>query len=91
MSQDLDLNATYTPVPGCEVSHVPDGFVIYQTGTERIHYLNPSAAMIYELCAAGKNIVAIAAYLKKSFSLPEPPVVEVIDCVKGLMAQGLIR
>jgi hypothetical protein len=91
MSIELNLSATYTPSPACEISHVPDGFVVYQSSSERVHYLNPSAAMIYELCCAGKSIVAIATYLKETFLLPEPPVVEVIDCVKTFLAQGLIK
>jgi hypothetical protein len=84
-------DATYAQTPGCEVSHMPDGFVVYQVKEEKVHYLNPTAAMIYELCGTRLTVAGIAAYLQKSFSLPEPPMAEVVDCIDTLVAQRLIE
>jgi hypothetical protein len=84
-------DAIYVQTPGCEVSHMPDGFVVYQVKEEKVHYLNPTAAMIYELCGTRQSVTAIAAYLQKTFSLPEPPVAEVVDCIDSLVTQGLIE
>jgi hypothetical protein len=65
--------------------------VVYQVAKEKVHYLNPTAAMIYELCGAKVTVSGIAAYLQKTFSLPEPPMTEVVDCIDTLLAQRLIE
>jgi hypothetical protein len=84
-------NRTYAQTPGCEVSHVPDGFVIYQAKREKVHYLNPTAAMVYELCGTKLTVSDIAAYLGKTFSLPEPPLTEVSECIDSLVREGLVE
>jgi hypothetical protein len=90
MDKDLD-KLTYAQTPGCEVSHMPDGFVVYQVDKENVHYLNPSAAMIYELCGMKLTVRGIAVYLQNAFALPEPPLSEVIDCIDALVTQGLVE
>jgi hypothetical protein len=35
---------------GLDVDEVSDGYVIYQTGSDRVHYLNKTAAIVFELC-----------------------------------------
>ena len=84
-------DATYARTPGCEISHMPDGFVVYQAEKDKVHYLNPTAAMIYELCDAKLTASGIAAYLQRTFSLSEPPTAEVADCIDSLVKQGLIE
>jgi hypothetical protein len=84
-------NFTYTQTPGCETSHMPDGFVIYQSEKEKVHYLNPTASMIYELCGTKLTVSGIAAYLQETFALAEPPLTEVADCIDTLVTQGLIE
>jgi hypothetical protein len=84
-------DAIYAQTSGCEVSHMPDGFVVYQVKEEKVHYLNPTAAMIYELCGTRLAVSGIAAYLQKTYSLPEPPMAEVLDCIDTLVAQRLIE
>jgi len=90
MDKDLE-KLTYAQTPGCEVSHMPDGFVVYQVAKEKVHYLNPSAAMIYELCGTKLTVAGIAIYLQKAFALPEPPLSEVTDCIGALVTEGLIE
>ncbi len=90
MDKDPD-KLTYAQAAGCEVSHMPDGFVVYQAATEKVHYLNPTAAMIYELCGTKLTVADIVAYVQKTFALPEPPQSEVAECIGSLVAEGLIE
>jgi hypothetical protein len=90
MDKDI-TDRTYVQTPGCEVSHVPDGFVIYQANRDKVHYLNPTAAMVYELCGTTLTVPDIAAYLGNAFSLSEPPLAEVRDCIDSLVREGLIE
>lgn len=86
----FELAATFRQTSGCEVSQMSDGVVIYQTEKERVHYLNPTASVIYDLCGEGQSVKAIAAYLMDAFSLLEPPREEVTQCIGQLLTEGLI-
>lgn len=89
MSSEND--ARFRRTAGCEVSHMPDGYVIYQAEAEKVHYLNPTAAIVYELCETSQSAAAIAAFLQANFSLDEPPLAEVRACIENLVGEGLIE
>ena len=40
---------------GLDVNEVPDGYVIYQTEADRVHYLNKTAAIVFELCDGARG------------------------------------
>lgn len=87
----IDTTATFSLSPGCEVSQMSDGFVVYQAPLERVHYLNPTASLVYDLCAEGRSCGSIAAFLQDAFTLPEPPHGDVARCLDQLLSEGLIR
>jgi coenzyme PQQ synthesis protein D (PqqD) len=91
MPTDDAAKTTYVQTQGCEISHMPDGFVVYQVEQEKVHYLNPTAAMVYELCSTRLDATGMAKYLQSVFALPEPPLAEVTDCIDTLIKQGLIE
>jgi hypothetical protein len=70
---------------------MPDGVVIYHSETEKVHYLNPTAAIVYELCGTGQSLGQIAEYLKAAFTLADPPVNEVHRCIESLITERLIE
>ncbi|MEL6201199.1 MAG: PqqD family protein [Pseudomonadota bacterium] len=84
------IDDKYQPEEGLEVQHMPDGFVVYQPENEKVHYLNPTASIVFELCGAGQSKSAIAGYLQKAFSLDEPPLEQVDQCIADLLKQKLI-
>jgi hypothetical protein len=75
----------------CKTSRAGDSIVLYQAKTEKVHHLNPTAAMVYELCGAGKPLGEIARSVQIAFSLPEPPISDVWACVERFAAEGLIE
>jgi hypothetical protein len=75
----------------CETSHMPDGVVLYHAEAEKVHYLNPTAAIVYELCGSGQSLMQIADRLRASFMLPQAPLHEVQACIEQLVAEGLIE
>lgn len=86
-------NATidrFQAVEGLEVQHMPDGFVVYQSDTDKVHYLNPTAAIVYELSVAGQSKEEIATYLQETFSLETLPLDLVDECIGELLKQELI-
>ena len=63
---------------------------VYQPENEKVHYLNPTASIVFELCGAGQTKSAIASYLQQTFSLDELPLGLVDECIADLLKQELI-
>lgn len=84
-------NATFIHVEGCEAVETADGMVVYQTEIEKVHYLNPTAAIVFELCDGHQSKSVIAGFLQTTFELPEAPTKEVNTCIQNLLDEGVIR
>lgn len=75
---------------GLEVHEVADGLVVYQAEPQGVHYLNNSAAIVFQLCT-GKNTVAdIGGVFAGAFGLAESPIDLVEACVTDLRAKGIV-
>ncbi len=74
-----------------ELVEAGDGYVLYDEARDRVHFLNSTAAIIYELCEGGRGLLDIARELSDGFALDAPPVDEVERCLEGLAAENLIR
>ncbi len=80
-----------TAVEGLDVNEVSDGLVVYDTSTERVHYLNHTAAFILQLCDGTKPPSELAALLATAFGLDQPPIAEVTACLRQLTDEGLVQ
>ena len=76
---------------GLEVDEVEDGFVIFQPERDRVHYLNPTASLILELCDGTLTAAQIAELVAETFDLAAPPDEEVNEALATLEAEGLTR
>jgi hypothetical protein len=74
-----------------EVDEVEDGFVVYQPDRERVHYLNPTANLILELCDGTLTAAQIAELIAQTFDLAVPPSQEVDEALAKLEAEGLTQ
>ena len=85
------------PVPqprksdGLEIDQAEDGFVVYQPDRERVHYLNPTANLILELCDGTLTATQIAELIAQTFDLAVPPSQEVDEALAKLEAEGLTQ
>jgi hypothetical protein len=61
----------FAAVGDFEVSQVPDGFVIYDEANEQVHYLNPSAAVIYTLCDGKRTANEIVSFVADAYDLAD--------------------
>jgi hypothetical protein len=73
-----------------DVSELPDGYMVTDAKTGRVHYLNPVAAIIFELCDGKQSVAKITRLLERDFSLDEAPGAQVTSCLSTLLAEGLI-
>ena len=89
--EQFDLDQVFTVAEGLEITHAPDGYVIYDAAAEKVHYLNPTAGVVYELCDGANSAHAIASFLKTAYGLDAAPLDSVRDCLVSLLEQGLVR
>jgi hypothetical protein len=76
---------------GLEIVEVADGFVVYQTERDRVHYFNHTAALVLTWCDGTRDIPQITELLGESYELPQPPLAEVQQCIDHLREEGLVR
>ena len=71
-----------------EVTQVPDGFVIYDEPGEKVHYLNPTAAVIYTVCDGKMPVSDVQAFVREAYDLDED--VELDGFLADLEKAGLV-
>jgi hypothetical protein len=74
---------------GLDVNEVPDGYIIYQTASDRVHYLNNTAAIVFELCDGARDADDIVSSVKKMFEGAAEGEVEA--CIQTLLKEGLVQ
>jgi hypothetical protein len=75
---------------GAELSAVTDGFLVYQPERDRVHYLNPTAALLLEICDGSLAAGDLPPLIAAAFSLGAAPRDEVAACLSKLLAEGLL-
>jgi coenzyme PQQ synthesis protein D (PqqD) len=88
--EQFDLDQTFIARLGLEVTHAPDGCVIYDAANEKVHYLNPTAGVVFELCDGVNSTRTIADFLNIAYALDAAPLESVRDCLVSLLDQGLV-
>lgn len=87
---DITPETAFLPVSDIEMTRVPDGAMVYQTARERVHFLNPTALIILELCSLNKTAQEIEAFVADAFGLAASPGDVVYDCLASLVDEGLV-
>ena len=77
-------------VDGLEVREVPDGFVVYDSRTDRLHFMNGTAAFVLESCDGATRVDELVALVGAAFRLDDDPADEVDACVQRLLSEGLV-
>ena len=75
---------------GLDVNEVPDGYVIYHTAADRVHYLNKTAAIVFELCDGARGASDIVARVGQMFELHGKADSEIEACIQSLLKEGLV-
>jgi hypothetical protein len=64
----MDWNICLERAPGIEIREAPDGLVVYDAGRDRLHYLNPTAALLLESCDGTLPAVELPGLLAAAFN-----------------------
>ncbi len=86
----MDWNIRPLRAKDLEVNAVTDGFVVSRPDHDRIHFLNPTAAFILEICDGNLQARELPALVAAAFKLDAPPVADVETCLHSLLDEGLV-
>lgn len=75
---------------GLEIDEAEDGLIIFDPRDDMVHHLNPSAAIIFDLCDGSRDLDAIAALLGEIYELSDPPLDDALVGLRGLTERKLI-
>jgi len=84
------MTATLLQANNLEVHEVPDGYIVYHTEHDRVHYLNKTAAIIFELCDGKHEPDDIVARVAKAFELGPSAHNEIRAGLESLVKEGLV-
>jgi PqqD family protein of HPr-rel-A system len=79
------------PTEGLEVHDVEDGLVVYDTATSRVHYLNATATLVFEVCDGTRSADAIVELVASTWGPDEPNLEQVRACLGQLRAEGVVN
>ncbi len=78
-------------IDGLRWSEVEGGLALFAPDTEKVHYLNPPAAFVLQLCDGTRTAQELADLARRAFRLADAP----LDDVRAVIAQaddlGLLR
>ncbi|MBF9060334.1 PqqD family peptide modification chaperone [Rhodobacterales bacterium HKCCSP123] len=77
-----DLSLPLTTGPQGARIETPDGV---------LHYLNPTAAVVWLLCDGSRDHPALAGAVAREFGLADPPTRDVEQALRLLTARGLVQ
>jgi len=58
----------YKTIDGVDLNEVPDGYVIYDNDANKVHYLNTTAAIVYQLLDGSQTVDTIAELVKQALA-----------------------
>lgn len=79
-----------TRAPELEINEADDGYIVYHPTRDRVHYLNQTAAVVFELCNGRNAEGELPELVRRLWDLPEQPVDAVADCIDLLRREGLV-
>ena len=84
------MTAMVCQASNLEVHEVPDGYIVYQRERDRVHYLNQTAAVIFEFCDGRRGPDEIVARVATAFELGPAAHDEIRAGLDSLVKEGLI-
>jgi hypothetical protein len=73
-----------------DISPADEGYIIYQPELDIVHFLNPTALLILELCTGENSPEQIVDLVKEAYGLSDAPVKEVHETLNQLRKDSLL-
>ncbi|MCP5159232.1 MAG: PqqD family protein [Gammaproteobacteria bacterium] len=85
-----DTPTYYTRATGLEVHETKDGLIVFNPATDRVHHLNYTAGVIFELCEEALSTAALIDLMAQLFSLEDPPRAAIETGLRQLVDEGVL-
>ena len=73
-----------------DITAAEEGCIISRAGSDRISFVNRTAALILEFCTGESTVEQIADLVKQAYNLPQAPIDDTREALKQLDAEGLL-
>jgi len=84
------MSATLSRASNLDVHEVPDGYIVYDNARDRVHYLNKTAAIIFEFCDNKLDMDEVVGRVAKAFDLGPSAHAEIRVGLDLLLREGLV-
>lgn len=84
------MSATLSRATGLDVHDVPDGYIVYDNARDRVHYLNETAAIIFEFCDSKLELEDVVERVATAFDLGPSVHAEIRASLDLLIKEGLV-
>ncbi len=75
---------------GLDVNEVDDGLVIYDGQSDRVHYLNMTAGVVFSLCDGEHSESQVVALTRETFDGEDLSDTDVAACLAQLRTEGIV-
>lgn len=84
------MSDTPRQVEGLDITEVEDGLVIFEPTSRRVHHLNVTATLVFELCTGDNSVDQIADIVRTAFGVPDTDAAEITAVVGSLRTEKLV-
>ncbi len=81
----------YRQVDGLEVHEADDGLIIFNSSTDRVHHLNQTAGVLFELCLQAQTLADLLESMQQLYQLQRTPLDEIQQTVTKLVDEGVLE
>jgi len=85
-----EIPARLRRAPTLEVHDAQDGLVVFDPTTDRVHHLNTTAAVLYELCDVSRTPTELASMVRDLYGLDDLPLPEVEAGLRELLREHVL-
>ena len=76
--------------PGLDITEVDDGLVVFEPTARRVHHLNVTLTLVFELCTGDHSPAQITELVQTAFGVASPPHAEVLAALDSLRTELLV-
>lgn len=77
-------------IKGLKITPAENGYIVYDTARERVHYLNHTAGLVMDLCTGANTTDDIVSLVAEAYGLKKRPSKEIARLLKQLTGEGLV-
>ena len=84
------MNEAPRQAPNLDITEVDDGLVVFEPTARRVHHLNVTLTLVFELCTGDHSPAQITELVQTAFGLAEAPLAEVNAALESLRTELLV-